>query len=160
MFRDRRFGKITLLVAMLLAPALPATAADEGAAPQITLGNGSENRIEIDGMTRSGRDFTIPSVTLARAGWLVLHPFADGRPVGEIYAGATYVPAGTHENVVVRAQTVPEPQEGTPFLVMLHSDLDDDETFDFVFVDERNVADRAVFEGTTMVAHIFQSPAD
>ncbi|MEM6959932.1 MAG: hypothetical protein AAF645_29900, partial [Myxococcota bacterium] len=138
----------------VLAGALLAAAASAADAPQITLGNGADNQIEIGGLTRSGRDFTIPSVTVAQASWVVLHPFADGKPVGEIYAGATYVPAGTHEDVVVRAQTVPMPEDGTPFLVMLHSDVNEDETFDFVFVDERDVADRAVFEGTTMIAHI------
>ena len=151
--------------ALALALALDTTVlctsgAAEESAPAVEFGNGEDNAIVVEGMTRSGRDFTIAEVTLADDGWLVLHPFADGRPVGEIYAGATFVPAGTHRDVVVRAQTVPEPSEGTPFLIMLHSDVDHDETFDFVFVDERNVADRAVFEGNRMIAHVFTSPAE
>ncbi len=144
-----------LLLGALAWAAAPQAAEDTSA---IEFGNGSDNAIVVDGMTRAGRDFTIAEVTLADDGWLVLHPFADGRPVGEIYAGATFVPAGTHTNVVVRAQTVPEPVEGTPFLIMLHSDVDHDETFDFVFVDERNVLDKAVFEGTTMIAHPIAAP--
>ena len=60
--------------------------------------------------------------------------------------------------MVVRAQTVPEPVAGTPFLIMLHSDVNQDRTFDFVFVDERNVLDAAVFEGSMMIAHVISAP--
>jgi len=147
------------LLALGVSIAIGPVEAAEGT-PQIEMGNGEANMIVVDGLTRSGRDFVVPSVTVADDAWLVLHPFRDGRPVGEIYAGATFVPAGTHTDITVRAQTVPMPEEGTPFLVMLHSDLNHDQMFDFVFVDERNVADRAVFEGNRMIAHIFASPAE
>jgi hypothetical protein len=157
MIRTNHFAAAAIALSCSITTAAIA-AEDSGSA--IEFGNGAENAIVIDGLTRVGRDFTIAEVTLADDGWLVLHPFSDGRPVGEIYAGATFVPAGTHRDVVVRAQTVPMPAEGTPFLIMLHSDVDHDETFDFVFVDERNVADRAVFEGNRMIAHIFSSPGD
>ena len=153
-------GILSALLALAVGLLAASRSAADGDAPAIELGNGEHNVIEVEGLTRSGRDFTVPLVTLAADGWLVLHPFRDGKPVGEIYAGATFVPAGTHRNVVVRAQTVPEPVEGTPFLIMLHGDVNRDRTFDFVFIDERNVADRAVFEGHTMIAHVFASPAD
>ena len=156
----RRTKRCTAIVAFVVSCATTRSAIAAEDAGAIEFGNGAENAIVVDGLTRSGRDFTITEVTLADDGWLVLHPFADGRPVGEIYAGATFVPAGTHRNVVVRAQTVPMPEAGTPFLIMLHSDVDHDETFDFVFVDERNVADRAVFEGNRMIAHVFSSPEE
>jgi len=44
------------------------------------------------------------------------------------------------------------------FIVMLHSDVDDDKEFDFVFVNEREVEDKAVFEGTTMIGHAYPAP--
>ncbi len=44
------------------------------------------------------------------------------------------------------------------FLVMLHLDANANREFDFVFVDERNVVYKAVFEGTTMIAHAIGAP--
>jgi hypothetical protein len=41
---------------------------------------------------------------------------------------------------------------------MLHRDVNENKTFDFVFVDERNVLDKAVFEGTKMIGHPFAAP--
>ena len=122
------------------------------------MGNGETNAIVVDGMTREGRTFTFREVTLAEPGWLVLHPFEGGEPQGEIYVGAKYLPAGTHESVALDVQTAPEPAPGTQFIVMLHGDVDRDETFDFFFVDERNVADKAVFEGSTMIGHVIAAP--
>jgi hypothetical protein len=126
--------------------------------PRVQTGNGINNRIETDGIRRDGRTFVVPEVQIENNGWLVLHPFRDGRPVGEIYAGATYLPRGTHQNVAVTAQTVPMPEAGTMFIVMLHSDVNNDEMFDFVFVDEVNVADKAVFEGGKMIGHPIAAP--
>ena len=102
--------------------------------------------------------FMFQEVTLAEPGWLVLHPFEDGKPLGKIYVGAKYLPAGTHKRVTLEVQTAPEPKPGTRFIVMLHGDVDRDETFDFFFVDEVNVADKAVFEGTTMIGHVIEAP--
>ncbi len=39
---------------------------------------------------------------------------------------------------------------------MLHNDVNNDETFDFV--DELSVADKAVFEGKTMIARVIKAP--
>lgn len=141
------------------AGASPAAAEPAAAdAPRVQTGNGISNRIETDGIRRDGRTFVVPEVQIENNGWLVLHPFRDGRPVGEIYAGATYLPQGTHQNVAVTAQTVPMPEPGTMFIVMLHSDVNNDEMFDFVFVDEVNVADKAVFEGGKMIGHPIAAP--
>ena len=41
---------------------------------------------------------------------------------------------------------------------MLHSDVNENGEFDFVFVDDVNVLDKAVFESTTMIAHVFAAP--
>jgi len=133
--------------------------AEEPAAPVITMGNGEKNWIHVDGLERDGRTFTFREVHLEGGGWLVLHPFENGKPKGDIYVGARYLAAGTHEDVAIEISTAPEPSSGTPFVVMLHSDVDGDETFDFVFVDGGpNVEDIAVFEGTTMVAHVVKAP--
>ena len=47
---------------------------------------------------------------------------------------------------------------GEKMIVMLHSDSNGNGIFDFVFVDERNVMDRAVFEGSMMVGHVIPAP--
>ena len=125
---------------------------------EFSMGNGEKSWIVVDGMTRDARQFSFPEVTLAEPGWLVLHPFEDGAPLGKIYVGASYLPAGTHENVTIEVDTAPEPEPGTQFIVMLHGDVDRDETFDFFFVDEVNVADKAVFEGSTMIGHMIAAP--
>ncbi len=146
-----------LAFALLLVPSL--APAEDAPASAITRGNGEKNWILVDGVTRAGRTFTFKEVHLEAGGWLVLHPFEDGKPRGEIYVGARYLPAGTHANVTVDVQTAPEPATGTPFIAMLHSDTDDDQTFDFVFVDGGpHVEDKALIEGTTMVAHEIQAP--
>ncbi|MEM7409973.1 MAG: hypothetical protein AAF430_07055 [Myxococcota bacterium] len=137
----------------------PAVAEDaKPAAPKLSMGDGEHNRIVTDGLARDGRVLTFREVVVADNSWLVLHPFKDGKPVGAIYVGATYLAAGTHENVEITVQTAPEPEPGVMYLVMLHQDVNNDETFDFVFVDERNVLDKAVFEGTTMIAHAVAAP--
>ena len=137
------------------SPAPVSAPADDPPAA-ISLGNGSKNWIVTEGVTRTGATFTFREVKIDDAGWLVMHPFKDGSPVGEVYVGATYLPAGTSRNVEI---TVDEaPTTGTMFIVMLHSDVNDDQKFDFVFVDERNVLDKAVFEGTTMIAHPIAAP--
>ena len=145
----RRLAFLALL-ALVAPPAVPGQ--------EMTIGNGEKNSIVVDGMTREGRTFTFREVTLAEPGWLVLHPFEDGAPQGKIYVGAKYLAAGNHKTVTLDVQTAPEPTPGTQFIVMLHGDVDRDETFDFFFVDEVNVADKAVFEGTTMIGHVIAAP--
>ena len=125
-------------------------------APKITLGNGTANWIVTEGATRKGATFTFREVQIDGDGWLVMHPFKDGRPVGEVYVGSTYIKDGTNRNVEITVDEEPAP--GTMFLVMLHLDVNGNHEFDFVFVDERNVLDKAVFEGTTMIAHPIAAP--
>lgn len=143
----------------VVALAISATLlAHPAASQEVAMGNGEENAIVVDDLTRERNVFTFAEVTLAEPGWLVLHPFEDGAPLGKIYVGARYLPAGTHRDVRLEVSTAPEPKPGTNFVVMLHGDVDDDQTFDFYFVDERNVADKAVFEGNTMIGHVITSP--
>ena len=41
---------------------------------------------------------------------------------------------------------------------MMHSDSHSNKIFDFVFIDEVNVMDKAVFEGNMMIAHAIAVP--
>ena len=150
-----------------------------GPPPQMTLGNGEMNSIEIEGLIRSEGEstfstmrvdganvsafrgttsaITFPAVQIEKAGWLVLHPVIDGRPDGDMVSGFAYLNEGQNENVTIQ---VNHPADaGDRFLVMLHSDVDEDRVFDFVFVEDGiNVEDKAVFEGMRMIAHVFEVP--
>ncbi|MCI5046258.1 MAG: hypothetical protein MRY59_02055 [Aquisalinus sp.] len=123
---------------------------------EITMGNGGKNWIIIEGMTRENATFTFPEVRIAGNGWLVMHPFTDGKPNGNIYVGHTYIKDGVNTDVEISVE--PAPSSGNMFIVMLHRDVDEDREFDFVFVDETHVEDRAVFEGSTMIAHAIAAP--
>ena len=76
--------------------------------------------------------------------------------MGEIYVGATYIQDGENRDVSITVDSVPEP--GEMFIVMLHSDVNENQVFDFVFVDEVNVLDKAVFEGNKMIGLPFAAP--
>ena len=88
--------------------------------------------------------------------FIMRNPFKNGKPVGAVYVGATYIKDGVNRDVEINVEEEPAP--GTRFLVMLHLDVNENQEFDFVFVDERNVLDKAVFEGTTMIAHPIAAP--
>ena len=140
------------------APAeMPAdTKEDSPAQPQITLGNGDANWIVVEGASRDRTTLTFSEVQIDGNGWLVMHPFKDGQPVGDIYVGHTYIEDGKNQNVEISID--PEPDTGDMFIVMLHRDVNENQEFDFVFVDEVNVLDKAVFEGNTMIAHPIPVP--
>jgi len=125
-------------------------------APKITMGNGQANWIVTEGAKREDATFTFREVRIDGNGWLVMHPFRDGKPVGDVYVGATYLKSGESRDVAITVKEAPEP--GEMFIVMLHRDVNENREFDFVFVDERNVVDKAVFEGTTMIAHGIAAP--
>ncbi|WP_209349334.1 hypothetical protein [Pontixanthobacter sp. CEM42] len=122
----------------------------------ITLGNGENNAIATEGITRAGAVLTVPNVTIEKNGWLVLHPFRDGEPVRDEYTGSTLVKAGSNDGVTIDIGAVPA--DGDMFIMMLHSDVNDDGVFDFG--DGKTVPDAPVFEGTTMIAHPIAAPAD
>ncbi|MEP2990743.1 MAG: hypothetical protein ABJL11_17640 [Parasphingorhabdus sp.] len=147
--------------------------------PQMTMGNGNANAIQVSGLSRQKQEsiasevrvdgtnvstlranttaITFPEVTIEKAGWLVLHPVIDGRPDGDIVSGFTYLDPGKSENVTIKIQH--PAGTGDKFLVMLHGDVDQDRVFDFVFVEDGiNVEDTAVFEGTRMIAHVIALP--
>ncbi|GAB5487228.1 MAG: hypothetical protein Pars2KO_07980 [Parasphingorhabdus sp.] len=156
-----------------------ASAQDAPKKSQMTMGNGTANAIQIEGLTRQNEKsiasevrvdaanvstmranttaIVFPEVTIEKPGWLVLHPVIDGRPDGDIVSGFTYLNQGNSENVTIRIQH--PAGAGDKFLAMLHSDVDQDRVFDFVFVEDGiNVEDTAVFEGTRMIAHVITVP--
>ena len=169
-----------LACALMAVGACAAGVAEEPAErPQITMGDGERNAIKVDGLMREdgvrqiaeirldgseASTFRADSVTLIfpevineHPSFLVLHPVMDGRPNGDMVSGFTYLPAGTHENVKLHMDHPAD--SGRKFLVMLHHDVDDDRTLDFVFVEDGiNVEDTGVFEGTHMIAKIFEVP--
>ncbi|NVE94242.1 DUF7282 domain-containing protein [Altererythrobacter lutimaris] len=156
-----------------------ATAQEAAERPQITMGNGERNAIQIEGMTRhddamavtskrmDGADssvmrtnstsLTFDEVVIEKAGWIVLHPIIDGRPNGDIVSGFARLEAGRNEEVSIRMHHPAD--AGSQYIVMLHSDANEDGVFDFVFVEDGiNVEDTAVFEGTRMIAHMITLP--
>lgn len=122
----------------------------------LTMGNGESNWISVDRATREGKALTFAEVNIDGAGWLVIHPFVDGRPNGDRVVGVTRLESGLNENVTIE---VPKGlDKGDRMIVMLHRDSNDNGDFDFIFVDDRNVMDRAVFEGSRMIGHVFTAP--
>ena len=176
--------KKVILAASLLAIAstaiAPVSAQDAGeeAAPAMTIGNGEANWITVDGLRRAysqtyveqrltdemtalrrgdGVTLVVPEVHIEGDGWLVMHPFIGGAPNGDYVAGYTFVESGTNTDVAITLN--PAPKSGDMYIIMLHSDVDEDRVFDFVFVEDGiNVEDRAVFEGNMMVAHAVAVP--
>ena len=153
--RATRILLAVTMIAALAACSSPQTTAPEEA-PQRTIGNGEANWIVTDGATRSEATFSFREVRIDGNGWLVMHPFKDGKPVGDIYVGATYLTSGENRDVAITVD--PAPSTGDMFIVMLHRDVNENQEFDFVFVDEINVLDKAVFEGDKMIGHAFAAP--
>ena len=135
---------------------IAASALAEQSRPQITMGNGEQNWIVTDNATRDDKTLVFSEVNIQASGWLVMHPFEDGKPNGDKYVAATYLSEGVNSNVAI--EVYKGITTGEKFIVMLHSDSNHNEIFDFVFVDDVNVMDKAVFEGTKMIGHIFVAP--
>ena len=169
---------LAMMSAVLISSAC-AVAQETPAAPQITMGNGEANSIQMEGLTRvagithfsevridngsvstyrgDSVALTFPKVVIEKPGFIVLHPVMDGRPNGDVVSGFSYLNAGTNADVTIRLDTPAD--AGRKFLVMLHTDVDNDRVLDFVFVEDGiNVEDTAVFEGTHMIAHTFAVP--
>jgi hypothetical protein len=152
--------RLTLALILLLSAGPQASfSADPSAppeAPKITMGNGEANWILTDDAKREGATFTFREVQIDGNGWLVMHPFKDGKPAGKVYVGSTYLKDGKSSDVAITVD--PAPATGDMFIVMLHRDVNENQVFDFIFVDEQNVLDKAVFEGTMMIGHPFAAP--
>ena len=123
---------------------------------QMTRGNGENNWIVIDDVKRDGSTLTFSNISIEGDGWLVIHPFEDGKPNGDKYVGATFLNDGNNQNVEIKVHKGLE--SGEMIIVMLHSDNNSNKIFDFVFVDDVNVMDKAVFEGHKMIAHAISVP--
>lgn len=124
--------------------------------PSITLGNGDNNWIIVDGVTRTNSTLTFPEVQIDANGWLVMHPFEDGKPNGDKYVAATYLQEGKNKNVEIEVYKGIE--TGEMFIIMLHRDVNKNKILDFVFVTDTVVMDEPVFEGSKMIAHAIPSP--
>jgi hypothetical protein len=130
--------------------------AEETEKPAFSMGNGTENWIDVAGVTRIDSVLTFPEVQIDGNGWLVIHPFENGKPNGDKYVAKTYLENGKNENVeidVLKGLTANE-----MFIVMLHRDSNENKVLDFIFVDDTNVLDRAVFEGSRMIGHAIPAP--
>jgi hypothetical protein len=145
---------VRLLIVLGILVAI--TACSSLARMLIKLDNGEANWIIVEGASRDAATFSFPEVHIDGNGWLVMHPFEDGKPNGKIYVGATYVQDGDNRDVEITVD--PEPSMGDKFIVMLHRDVNENREFDFVFVDSMNVLDKAVLEGRTLIAHEFSAP--
>ncbi|WOJ96337.1 hypothetical protein R0137_13920 [Congregibacter brevis] len=130
--------------------------AQEPAASAFSMGNGEKNWIQTDGATRVGNVLSYPEVQIDGNGWLVIHPFESGAPNGDKYVAATYLESGMNKDVEIEVHKGVE--SGEMFIVMLHRDLNENGVLDFVFIDDTNVMDRAVFEGTRMIGHAVPAP--
>ena len=148
-----------LFVFVLSLGLVGATHAEEGyekQAPQIVMGNGEKNWIVTEGATRDDNVMTFSEVHIDGNGWLVIHPFEDGKPNGDKYVGSTYVKDGTNKDVEIKVHKGLE--QGEMFIVMLHRDVNENKVLDFVFVTDTAVMDTAVFEGNTLIGHAIPAP--
>jgi hypothetical protein len=130
--------------------------AKEAEESEFSMGNGAKNWIDVAGVTRQQSVLTFPEVQISGNGWLVVHPFEDGKPNGDKYVAKTYLEDGKNENVeidVLKGLT-----QGEMFIVMLHRDTNENRELDFIFIDDTNVMDRAVFEGSRMIGHAIAAP--
>jgi hypothetical protein len=130
--------------------------AQSDAAPQMSIGNGASNWITVEDVSRDQSTLTFSEVQIDGNGWLVIHPFEDGAPNGDKYVASTYLEDGKNLNVSITVHK--GLVAGEMFIVMLHRDGNENKVLDFVFVDEQNVMDRAVFEGGTMIGHAIAAP--
>ncbi len=145
---------ITGVLALSLSQAV--VLAQSTAQGQISIGNGSKNWIVVEGVTRDEGTLTFSEIQIEGDGWLVIHPFEDGAPNGDKYVASTFLEDGKNSNVQIKVHK--GLTSGEMFIVMLHSDSNKNRILDFVFVDEQNVMDRAVFEGSTMIGHALAAP--
>jgi len=120
---------------------------------KITMGNGVDNIITTDGFLQDQKTFTFSEVKIKGNGWLVMHPFKDGKPVPTVYVGNTYIKHGINKNVEVTVKDLPKSEEN--YILMLHWDVDQDKEFDFG--DGITVLDAPVFEGNKMIAFRFSA---
>ena len=121
---------------------------------KIVTGNGTHNFITLEGASRDGNSLTFPEVVISKPGFLVLHPFKDGKPVPTEYVGAVPIKTGQNTNVAIEVDG--GVSSGDMFVIMLHYDMNEDEIFDFN--DGITVPDAPVFEGHKLIALRYRAP--
>ena len=121
------------ILCLLVLLGCPFWASSEEQTPKLTMGNGQHNHVQVNEASRDDNVLTFKEVKIATNGWLVVHPFENGKPNGDKYVGATFVAKGINRDVSV--EIYKGITSGEMFIVML---------------------DKAVFEGSTMVAHVFR----
>jgi len=144
------------LVAIVTCLGISVAQAQSDGTPQRSIGNGAKNWITTEGVKREGGTLTFSEVQIDGNGWLVIHPFEDGAPNGDKYVASTYLEDGKNSDVSIEVHKGLE--TGEMFIVMLHRDVNENQVLDFVFVDELNVMDTAVFEGARMIGHAIPAP--
>lgn len=152
---NRKMIRAIIGVAALIFGFSVAQAQSDSAA-QGSIGNGEKNWITTEGVQRQGETLTFSEVQIDGNGWLVIHPFEGGAPNGDKYVASAYVKDGANSNVSIKVHKGLE--TGEMFIVMLHRDVNENQVLDFVFVDELNVMDTAVFEGSRMIGHAIPAP--
>jgi len=150
----QKFGPIGQF--LFVALCLPFTGLFADEKPQMGIGNGEKNWIVLDGVARKDSVLTFNEVQIDGNGWLVMHPFEDGAPNGDKYVAYTYLESG--KNLDVQIDVLKGLSSDEMFIVMLHRDGNENKVLDFIFVDDQNVMDRAVFEGSTMIGHVIAVP--
>jgi hypothetical protein len=151
-----QIAKSTTMILILSLCQASMVLAGEDQKPQISMGNGEKNWIMVEGVTWDQSTLTFSEVQIDGNGWLVIHPFENGAPNGDKYVALTYLEDG--KNLEVDINVLKGLDSGEMFIVMLHRDVNENKVLDFVFVDDRNVLDRAVFEGNTMIGHVIAAP--
>ncbi|MFT7686639.1 MAG: hypothetical protein ACI9FB_001985 [Candidatus Azotimanducaceae bacterium] len=153
---SRTYFSQTLTLIALLFTSHTTLADSAEPAHKMTMGNGEENWIVTEDVQRNESTLTFKEVHIKGDGWLVMHPFENGAPNGDKYVAASFVEDGDNKQVDIKVHKGMD--SGELFIVMLHRDSNQNEVFDFVFVDDTNVMDRAVFEGHKMIGHVFKAP--
>ena len=153
--KSRSFPKTIFFMSLVLLSSL-GLQAEDSAKPGFSMGNGTANWIDVAGVTRENSVLTFPEVQIDGNGWLVIHPFENGAPNGDKYVAQTYLEDGKNENVDI--EVLKGLSQGEMFIVMLHRDSNENKVLDFIFVDDTNVLDRAVFEGARMIGHAIPAP--
>jgi hypothetical protein len=149
-------ASLAMTLAVLLPMSFAGAETQKPAPAPFSMGNGDSNWIQTEDASRQGKILTFKEVHIEGNGWLVMHPFEDGAPNGDKYVAATYLDSGTNKDVDIEVYR--GVSSGEMFVVMLHRDLNENGVFDFVFIDEQNVMDRAVFEGSRMIGHAVPAP--
>ena len=119
-------------LALLTLTLLSLVLANDGFAkdyPKIDLANGMHNSIDISDVSRENNILTIKQVVIDGSGWLVLHPFEQGKPNGDKYVGYAYLQDGENNNVEIEVYKGIEP--GDKYIIMLHKDVNDNQVLDF-----------------------------